>query len=41
VEASRASWALGQVVVYDGGPDSDADTQSGNTPFLRQAIFVP
>jgi hypothetical protein len=23
------------------GPDSDADTQAGNTVFMRQGIFVP
>ena len=41
VDGRRAMFETGQVEVYDGGPDSDADTQSGNTPFMRQGIFVP
>jgi hypothetical protein len=40
-ESARAIWAWGQVEVYDGGPDSDADTKSGNSLFLRQGVFVP
>jgi len=39
-ERARAIWALGQVQVYDGGPDGDADTPN-NSPFMRQGIFVP
>ena len=27
IESARAVWAMGQVDVYDGGPDYDADTQ--------------
>jgi len=41
IESSRGVWEYGQVSVYDGGPDSDADTQAGNSPFLRQGVFVP
>jgi glucose/arabinose dehydrogenase len=36
----RTVWALGQVEVYDGGPDGVASTP-GNTAFLRQGIFPP
>ena len=41
VDGRRAMFETGQVEVYDGGPDSDADTASGNTPFMRQGVFVP
>jgi sugar lactone lactonase YvrE len=40
-EGARSVWELGQVSVTDGGPDGDADTQSGNTVFARQGVFVP
>ena len=40
-ERERAVWALGQVVVMDGGSDGLASTGAGNTPFARQGIFVP
>jgi hypothetical protein len=36
----RTIWQLGQVEVYDGGTDGDAETD-GNTLFLRQGLFVP
>jgi glucose/arabinose dehydrogenase len=36
----RTIWQLGQVEVYDGGTDGDAETD-GNTVFLRQGLFVP
>src|SRR5205823_13860238 len=39
-ERKRSIWQLGQVQVYDGGPDGDADTLD-NSPFLRQGVFVP
>jgi hypothetical protein len=39
-EGDRAIWELGQFEVYDGGPDSLANTLP-NTPFLRQGLFVP
>jgi hypothetical protein len=41
VGGARAIWALDQVTLYDGGPDSDGDTAAGNTPFMRQGIFAP
>ena len=40
-ERERAVWALGQVVVMDGGADGLASTGAGNAPFARQGIFVP
>jgi len=40
-EANRMVWALGQVEVYDGGADGDADTPAGDTLFATQGIFVP
>ena len=40
-EGRRTMWQLGQVVVYDGGPDGDAATVTGNTLFARQGVFVP
>jgi hypothetical protein len=40
-ENARAIWQLGQVNVYDGGVDGDADTAADNTPFLTQGVFVP
>jgi hypothetical protein len=39
-EGARSVFELGQVQVYDGGSDDDADTQP-NYAFLRQGIFVP
>jgi hypothetical protein len=39
-EGRRSVWELGQVVVYDGGPDGDAATPD-NTVFARQGIFIP
>jgi hypothetical protein len=40
IEGKRAIWELGQVEVFDGGPDGDADT-TPNTVFARQGVFVP
>jgi WD40 repeat protein len=40
VEGARTIWELGQVQVYDGGPDGDADTQP-NSLFEVQGLFVP
>jgi hypothetical protein len=37
---TRANWELGDVEVYDGGPDGVAST-ADNTLFLRQGVFVP
>jgi Subtilase family len=41
VEQKRAIWELGTVQVFDGGPDGQASTTSGNTLFERQGAFVP
>ncbi len=40
VEGQRAIWQIGQVQVFDGGPDADADTPD-NSLFAVQGIFVP
>jgi hypothetical protein len=40
-EGKRAVWELGQVVVYDGGADGDADTTGDNTLFAVQGLFAP
>jgi TolB protein len=40
-EEMRSNWELGQVQVYDGGADADADTTSDNTLFMDEGIFVP
>jgi hypothetical protein len=40
VEGDRAMWQLGQVQLFDGGPDGDAET-ADNTLFAVQGIFVP
>jgi hypothetical protein len=39
-EAKRAMWQLGQVQVFDGGPDGLVST-TPNTVFMKQGIFVP
>jgi len=40
-EGQRAIWQMGQVTVFDGGPDGDAETPTGDKVFLRQGIFIP
>jgi hypothetical protein len=40
-ERRRAVWAIGQVKVYDGGPDGVASTPVGNELFMDEGIFVP
>ena len=40
-ECKRSIWALDRIEVYDGGPDSDADTLGDNTLFATQGVFVP
>jgi hypothetical protein len=40
LEGKRATWRLGQVQVFDGGPDGETAT-ADNTVFARQGIFVP
>jgi hypothetical protein len=39
-EGKRSIWALGQVQVFDGGPDGVAAT-AGNSLFAVQGVFVP
>jgi hypothetical protein len=39
-EDQRATWGLGQVEVYDGGPDGVATT-ADNTLFAVQGLFAP
>ena len=39
-EGSRAIWELGEMQVFDGGPDVEADTEP-NGLFLTQGLFVP
>jgi VCBS repeat protein len=41
LDALRAVWELGQIQVFDGGPDGDVDTASGNSLFAVQGVFVP
>jgi hypothetical protein len=40
-EGKRAIWELGQVQVFDGGDDGDADTAGDNTLFAVQGLFTP
>jgi hypothetical protein len=40
-EGRRAVWQMGQVSVYDGGADGDADTTADNTLFMEEGVFVP
>jgi hypothetical protein len=40
-EGKRAVWGLGQVQVFDGGADGDADTTGDNTLFEVQGLFAP
>jgi hypothetical protein len=40
-EEVRSNWELGQILVYDGGADQDADTTNDNTLFMDEGIFVP
>jgi hypothetical protein len=39
-EGVRSIWQLGQIEVFDGGPDGSAATPN-NTIFARQGVFVP
>jgi hypothetical protein len=41
VAGKRAVWQLGQVQVFDGGPDDSAATAAGNALFAVQGVFVP
>jgi hypothetical protein len=40
-EGQRGVWRLGQVQVFDGGADGDADTTGDNTLFAVQGAFTP
>jgi hypothetical protein len=40
-EGKRSVWELGQVRVFDGGPDGSASTAGDNTVYLRQGVFIP
>jgi hypothetical protein len=40
-EGTRAVWELGQVRVYDGGPDGNIETPAGDALFMAQGVFVP
>jgi Tol biopolymer transport system component len=40
-EGKRSVWGLGQVQVFDGGADGDADTTDDNSLFLTQGLFAP
>jgi hypothetical protein len=40
-EGMRSIWELGQVKVYDGGADGDADTVGDNTLYAVQGVFAP
>jgi hypothetical protein len=40
-DGSRTVWELGQVQVFDGGADGDADSTGDNTLFLTEGVFVP
>jgi WD40-like Beta Propeller Repeat len=41
VANQRAIWQLGEVQVYDGGPDGLVSTPIDNSLFLNQGLFVP
>jgi hypothetical protein len=40
-ESARTIWQLGDVELFDGGPDGVATTTQGNTLFEQQGVFVP
>jgi Tol biopolymer transport system component len=39
-ETRRTIWQLGQIQVYDGGPDGIVSTPGGNSLFAAQGLFV-
>jgi TolB protein len=41
IPGRRAVWELGEMQVYDGGPDGDTETVDDNSVFMRQGLFVP
>ena len=40
-DGKRAVWALGQVQVYDAGPDGTVANADGRDLFAVQGVFVP
>jgi hypothetical protein len=40
-ERARTIWQVGQVALFDGGPDGIAATTTGNALFETQGVFVP
>jgi hypothetical protein len=40
-EGQRTVWELGQIELYDGGADGDAETTGDNTLFAVQGAFAP
>ncbi len=40
-EGARAVWELGQVSVFDGGTDGDANSTADNELLAVQGVFVP
>jgi hypothetical protein len=41
VDGKRAVWELGDLQVFDGGPDGQAATAAGDALFERQGLFIP
>jgi hypothetical protein len=41
LDGRRAIWELGDVDVFDGGPDGQVATPAGDALFVRQGLFVP
>ena len=39
-EQQRSNWQMGQILVFDGGPDGDPSTAAGTEIFLTQGVFV-
>jgi hypothetical protein len=39
--AHRTVWELGAARVFDGGPDGNAETETDNSLFMTQGVFVP
>jgi hypothetical protein len=40
-EGARSNWELGQIELFDGGPDHVASTTGDNTLFANQGVFAP
>jgi hypothetical protein len=41
LENRRSIWELGQIQVFDAGPDGNINTSADNTVFLREGVFTP